>query len=523
MSNPEITVPKHFNMVKVLIDDHLEAGRSSRPAVYWPGRTLSYLNLAEVVNRAGNALRKLGLQAEQRALIILNDSPNFLAAFLGAMKIGAVPVPINPLATPSDYEYFLNDSRAKVVVVEEEFLDKIEAVLSNLKFLQHVLVVGKNPRDHESFAELLESCTAGLECFPTHRDDAAYWLYSSGTTGQPKGVVHYHGDMMHCTSYYARHVIGLRETDRLFSASKLFFSYGLVNSLYLPLLGGASVVLYSGRPDPASLLQVIEESRPTIFFSVPTSYAAILREVGGKPGPVDLFSLRYCVSAGEALPPAILESWKNLFGLEILDGIGSTEVGYIFISNQPGSVRPGSSGKLIPGYEAKLVDESGAEVKAGEVGDLLIRSPSTAAYYWHKREKSAETFLGEWLRTGDKYYREEDGYFYFAGRSDDLFKVSGIWVSPIEIEKTLLEHDAVAECAVIAKADENNLEKPRAFVVLKSGYQPGTVLVQELQAFVKQRLAPYKYPRWIEFVPELPRTTTGKLQRFKLRAGGDVN
>ncbi|HLC26051.1 MAG TPA: benzoate-CoA ligase family protein [bacterium] len=523
MSNPEISVPDQFNMVKVLIDDHLEEGRASQPAVYWQGKTLTYLNLAEMVNRCGNALRKLGLQAEQRALIILNDSPNFLATFLGAMKIGAVPVPTNPLATPSDYEYFLNDSRAKVVVLEEEFLEKIEAVLSNLKFLQHVVVVGNNPRGHESFSKLLESCTAELECFPTHRDDASYWLYSSGTTGQPKGVVHYHGDMMYCVNHYSRHVIDLKQTDRLFSASKLFFSYGLVNSLYLPLLGGASVVLYPGRPEPESLLQVIGESHPTIFFSVPTSYAAILREMEEKQKPADLSSVRHCVSAGEALPPAILERWKNRFGLEILDGVGSTEGGYIFISNRPGSVRLGSSGKLIPGYEARLVDESGVEVKAGEVGDLLLRSPSTAAYYWHKKNKSTETFLGEWLRTGDKYYREEDGYHYFAGRSDDLFKVSGIWVSPIEIEKTLLEHDAVAECAVISKADENSLEKPRAFVVLKSGYQPGPVLVQELQAFVKQRLAPYKYPRWIEFVPELPRTTTGKVQRFKLRGGSNVN
>lgn len=519
MTEHEGKIPEQFNMASVLIDAHLERGRSSQPAVLWEGRTLSYLELAERVNRTGNALRRLGLQAEQRVLMLLNDSPEFLATFLGAMKIGAVPVPVNPLSTPTDYEYFLNDSRAKVVVIHAEYLDKLEAVITTLRFLQRVVVVGKDPGDHESYDALVSSCTAELECFPTHRDDASYWLYSSGTTGQPKGVVHLHGDMVHCTGNYARHVLGLREEDRLFSASKLFFSYGLVNSLYLPLFSGASVVLFPGRPDPLTLIEVMEATRPTIFFSVPTSYAALLRELEDKP-EVDLSFLRHCVSAGEALPPTLFERWKNRYGIEILDGIGSTEVGYIFISNRPGRARPGSTGEVIAEYEARLVDEEGAQVKPGEIADLLIKSPSTAAYYWHKKKKSGESFQGEWFRTGDKYYRDEEGYFYYAGRSDDLFKAGGIWVSPLEIEQVLLEHDAVAECAVVARADENGLEKPNAYLVLKAGYQPGPVLVKELQDFVKQKLAHYKYPRRIEFVSELPRTTTGKLQRFKLKRGG---
>lgn len=518
MNEYAVNVPEQFNMASVLVDAHLDRGGSSRPAVLWQGKSLSYLELAERVNRTGNVFRRLGVQPEQRVLLLLNDSPEFLATFLGAMKIGAVPVPVNPLATPTDYEYFLNDSRAKVVVIHEEFLDRLDAIISTLRFLQHVVVVGEDRRDYESYSDLAASCTAELECFPTHRDDASYWLYSSGTTGQPKGVVHLHGDMMYCTSYYARHVLDLQPRDRLFSASKLFFSYGLVNSLYLPLFSGASVALFPGRPDPVKIIEVLESVRPTIFFSVPTSYASILREMGEKQG--DFSSLRHCVSAGEALPPSLFERWRTRFHVDILDGIGSTEVGYIFISNRPGRARPGSSGELIPGYEARLVDETGAQVKPGEVADLMIKSPSTAAYYWHKKRKSSESFQGEWFRTGDKYYQEGDGYFYYAGRSDDLFKAGGIWVSPIEIEKALLEHDAVAECAVVARADENGLEKPYAFLVLKAGYQPSPVLAKELQDFVKQKLAHYKYPRRIEFVSELPRTTTGKLQRFKLRAGG---
>src|SRR5579884_76790 len=511
-----VTVPDCFNMATVLVDRHLEEGRGERVAVYYQDQQLTYRQLAALVNQTGNALRALGVGLEDRVVLLLPDAPEFLATFLGAMKIGAVPVPINTLAPAQDLAYYLNDSRAKAVVLSPDCLERVEAIRPTLRYLRHVVLVGEPQPNTHSFAELVASQSTVLDAAPTSKDDAAYWLYSSGTTGRPKGIVHLHQDMVYCTRAYAEHVIRLTADDINYSASKLFFSYGLVNSLYLPLWGGGAVVLNPERPTPTTILATIERYRPTLFFSVPTSYAQVIREIEARERPPDLSSLRLCISAGEPLPAPIYERWRALTGIEILDGVGSSEVGYIYISNFPGRSRAGTSGELIPGYQARVVDEAGEPVPPGEVGDLWIRSRSTAARYWNQHERTKATFVGEWIKTGDKYYIDEAGYYVYAGRSDDMLKVGGMWVSPMEVEAALLSHPAVAEAAVVGYTDETGLGKPKAYVVPRES--PSAELAHALQDWVKERLAPYKYPRLIEFVSELPKTATGKIQRYKLRS-----
>jgi benzoate-CoA ligase len=509
-------VPERFNMATVLVDRHLADGHGERVAVYYRDEQLSYWDLAALVNRTGNALYSLGLGLGDRVVLLLPDCPEFLAAFLGAMKLGAVPVPINTLASVDDLYYYLSDSRARAVVVDHEFVEKVTALRERLPHLRQVVVVGEPTANTWSFGDLVGDRSVELQPADTHRDDAAYWLYSSGTTGLPKGVIHRHEDMVHCTGAYAQHVVGQTERDVTYSASKLFFSYGLVNSLYLPLWAGGAVVLNPDRPDPTTILATIERYRPTLFFSVPTSYAQVIREWEAREEKPDLSSLRLCVSAGESLPAPIYERWRELTAVETLDGIGSTEVGYIFISNFPGRSRPGSSGQLIPGYQARLVDEEGTAVVTGDVGDLWIRAPSTAARYWNQHQRSKETFVGEWIKTGDKYSCDADGYYRYEGRSDDMLKVGGIWVSPMEVEAALLAHAEVAECAVVGAPDAAGLIKPKAYVVPRN--PPANAdLTLALQDWVKDRLAPYKYPRTIEFVVELPKTATGKIQRYRLR------
>ncbi len=512
-----LTIPETFNMTMLLLDRNIAEGRGGRTALVCDGKEITYADLLERTNRVGNALLRLGVEVEQRVMLLLHDTPEFVTSFLGAMRIGAVPVAVHVLATPADYLYFLNDSRARVLLVAADLLPKVEPIIAQCPFLRHVVVVDGAPAGRTRFEEMIRGASSHLPVAPTHCDDPAYWLYSSGTTGQPKGVIHLHHDMLFCVEPYVRHVLGLTWRDRTFAVPRLFFSYGLNNSLYLPFLAGAAVVLSPARPEPQTVLQVVGKSQPTLFFSVPTSYAGILREAEGKSAAGLFQSVRLCVSAGEPLPTPIYERWVKAFGVPILDGIGSTEVGYIFISNRPGRVRPGTSGELIPGYEARLLDEEGREVPTGEVGDLWIKGESTAAGYWNKHPRTKATFVGEWIKTGDKYSRDEAGYFTYAGRSDDLLKVGGIWVSPLEVESTLLQHEAVAECAVVGAEDVDGLVKPKAFVVVKKGRATGEALKAELQAFVKERLAPYKYPRWVEFVPELPKTATGKVQRYKLR------
>jgi benzoate-CoA ligase len=516
MQAPTIQLPDVFNAAAEFVDRHIAAGRADRIALRCEGRTFTYGQVAEMVNRVGNALRALGVEMENRVLLLLYDSPEFAASFFGAMKIGAVPVPVNTMMRAQDYAYFLNDSRAKVLITHRPLWDEVATVRDRLPYLKHVVIVGEPALEQQAYDQWIAATSPELEPAPTSKDDAAFWLYSSGSTGFPKGAVHLHHDMVYCADLYARPILDIGPDDITFSAAKLFFAYGLGNNLYFPFRVGASAVLYPGRPLPETMFETITQNKPTIFFGVPTLYAAMLatRDAETK---YDLASLRLCVSAGEALPPELFKRWKERFGTEILDGIGTTEILHIFISNQAGRVKPGSSGEVVPGYEAKIVDDEGRPAKPGDIGNLLVKGESTCAYYWNQHEKTKQTIKGEWIVTGDKYYQDEDGYYWYGGRSDDMLKVGGIWVSPIEVENTLIQHPAVLESAVVGQEDDDRLIKPKAFVVLNEGYTASSALVDELKGFVKDKLAPYKYPRWIAFVPELPKTATGKIQRFKLR------
>ena len=516
MQAPTIQLPDIFNAAAEFVDRHVTEGRAGRIALRHEGRTLTYGQVAEMVNRVGNALRGLGVDMENRVLLLLYDGPEFAASFFGAMKIGAVPVPVNTMMRAQDYEYFLNDSRAKVLIAHRPLWDEVAKVRGQLKYLKHVIIIGEPEAGQQAFDQWLAQASTALEPAPTSQDDAAFWLYSSGSTGFPKGAVHLQHDMVYCADLYARPILGIGPADITFSAAKLFFAYGLGNNLYFPFRVGASAILYPGRPLPETMFEIIARERPTIFFGVPTLYAAMLA-VRDAETTYDLSSLRLCVSAGEALPPELFRRWKERFGTEILDGIGTTEILHIFISNQAGRVKPGSSGLLVPGYEAKIIGEDGDAVKPSEMGNLLVKGESTCAYYWNQHEKTKQTIKGEWIVTGDKYYQDEDGYYWYAGRADDMLKVGGIWVSPIEVENTLLQHEALLEVAVVGHEDDDRLVKPKAFVVLNEGYTASPALEDELKGFVRDKIAPYKYPRWIAFMPELPKTATGKIQRFKLR------
>jgi len=516
MQGPTIQLPDLFNVAVEFVDRRIEAGRANHVALHYEGRRFTYGQVAAMVNRVGNALRHLGVEMENRVLLLLYDSPEFAASFFGAMKIGAVPVPVNTMMRAQDYEYFLNDSRAKVLIAHRRLWDEVAPVRSRLKSLKHVIIVGEPDSGQQTFDQWIAQASPELEPAPTSKDDAAFWLYSSGSTGFPKGAVHLQHDMVYCADLYARPILNIAPDDITFSAAKLFFAYGLGNNLYFPFRVGASAILYPGRPLPETMFEIITRDKPTLFFGVPTLYAAMLamRDAETK---YDLSSLRLCVSAGEALPPELFRRWKERFGTEILDGIGTTEILHIFISNRAGRVKPGSSGVVVPGYEAKIVDEEGRSVKPGDIGKLMVKGESTCAYYWNQHEKTTQTIKGEWIVTGDQYSQDEEGYYWYAGRADDMLKVGGIWVSPIEVENTLIQHSAVLEAAVVGHEDDDRLVKPKAFVVLKEGYTASPVLEDELKGFVKDKIAPYKYPRWITFVAELPKTATGKIQRFKLR------
>ena len=510
-------LPPQFNVATWFVDRHVTEGRGGSPAFHYDNRVLTYGDVFDLVNRTGNALRALGVGLEDRVLLLCLDAPEFLGAFWGAIKIGAVPVPVNTLMRAADYLYFLNDSRAKVAVVSALLLAEAGPILGQAPLLRHVLVAGGAAAGHRSFEEQVSKAPPTLEAAPTSRDDAAFWLYSSGSTGFPKGAVHLHHDMWVCAQTYARQVLGITASDKVFSAAKLFFAYGLGNGGYFPMAVGAQSVLYPHRPTPEGVFEVLARHRPTIFFGVPTLFAGMLA-VKEAEKRFDVSSLRLCVSAGEALPEEIYTRWRERFGVEIIDGIGTTEILHIFLSNRPNQVRPGSSGLPVPGYEAAIVDDDGRPVPRGEIGNLRVKGDSTMAFYWNKHDKTKETLFGPWIQTGDKYWEDEDGYFWYAGRADDMLKVGGIWVSPVEVEATLIKHPAVLEAAVVGKEDSDRLVKPHAFVVLKEPAVATTALADELKAFVKDKIAPYKYPRWIEFVNDLPKTATGKIQRFKLRA-----
>ncbi len=516
VSIPHRVTERTFNVATLLVERHVVEGRGNRPAIRLEGRTIDYAELLKLVNRAGNALRDAGVEPEQRVALLLPDGWEFLVAFVGAMKIGAVPVPLNTMAPRDDLAYFLDDSRARALVTTSELASRAPLDDPRLQLKAVLLVGGRagvSPVER-SFEAAVEAASPELETFPTGVDEPCYWLYSSGTTGKPKGVVHLHGDMLACVAPYAEEVVGITTEDVTFSVSRLFFSYGLVNSLFLPLFAGASVALVAERPSTERFAEIMRSLKPTLFFSVPTSYAALCADVQAAGGEHPFGGVRLAITAGEPLPAPLYERWTRLTGVELLDGIGSTEVGYIFLSNTPDRVRAGSSGKVIGDHEARVVDEHGQDVPDGDEGELWVKAASTALHYWNQRDRTKETFVGPWLRTGDRYRRDRDGYYWYIGRANDVFKVAGQWVSPLEVESCLLEHAAVAEAAVVGAEDENGLLKPKAYVVAR---EHAEVSPPELQMHVKTRLKPHNYPRWVVFVDQLPKTATGKIQRFRLR------
>jgi benzoate-CoA ligase len=510
----KVDLPDTYNAATTFVDENIRQGRGGKVAIHYQEQKITYQEVFEKVNRTGNALKNLGIGIEDRVLVILPDSPEFAYSFFGAIKIGAVAVPTNPWMFAKDYEYLINDSRARAIIVHESTLPEIEKIWDNTPFLRHIIVVGAPKGKALSYDSLIAKASDKLEAEKTTKDDVCFWCYTSGSTGNPKGAVHLQHDMITITELFVIPVLEMTENDLCFSASKMFFSYGLGNSLYFPFRFGASTVLWPKKPDPEKVLQVIEKYRPTFFYSVPTLFARYLR-VEKK---YDLSSLRICLSSGEPLPPALFHQWKARTGVELLDVVGSTEATHDFLANRPGRAKAGSSGEVTPAFEAKIVDDDGREVPIGEVGNLMVRGDATAPYYWNKHEQTKRMMVGEWLKTGDTYYRDAEGYYWYCGRSDDMLKVGGLWVSPIEIENTLMEHLAVLESGVIGATDADGLVKPKAFVMLKSEYKPSDELRAELQNHVKSKLAPYKYPRWVEFVDELPKTVTGKIQRFRLRA-----
>ncbi|HXP30565.1 MAG TPA: benzoate-CoA ligase family protein [Stellaceae bacterium] len=513
---PQVTIPRDYNAAVDLIERNLKSGRGAKPAFIDDRGACTYAELAQRVDRAANALRRLGIEPESRIMLCLLDTVDFPVTFLGAIKAGIVPVPINTLLTAADYDFMLRDSRARALIVSDALYDRLAPVLAKQPALRHTIVSGgEGVSGRLHLPALLAEAEPQAKPAPTTCDDVCFWLYSSGSTGAPKGTVHLHSHLILTAELYAKPVLGIAESDTVFSAAKLFFAYGLGNGLTFPMAVGATSVLMAERPTPASVAGILKSQRPTIFYGVPTLYGAMLASPD-LPRREDV-NLRRCVSAGEALPEDIGRRWTEHFGVEILDGIGSTEMLHIFVSNRPGAVRYGTTGVPVPGYAVRLVDEEGRDVPDGEIGELQISGPTSAPYYWNNRERSRATFLGPWTRSGDKYVRSADGYYTYCGRTDDMMKVGGIYVSPFEVEAALMTHEAVLEAAVVGHPDEQKLIKPKAFVVLKPGVAPSPALAQALQEHVKARLALYKYPRGIEFIAELPKTATGKIQRFKLR------
>jgi benzoate-CoA ligase len=525
VSPPTISIPRQYNAAYDLIERNLRAGRGDKLAYIDDFGSYTYSDLAQRVDRCAAALLQLGLQPEQRVFLCLQDTIDFPTAFLGSIKAGLVPVAANTLLTTADYDYMLRDSRACALIVSGPLLPQLEPLRAAIPTLKHWIVAGslhgsQSPAGTQSpavssFTTLLARSAGPVQAAETCPDDACFWLYSSGSTGAPKGTVHVHGSLIQTAELYGRAILGIRPDDVVFSAAKLFFAYGLGNALTFPLCVGATTVLMAERPTPEAVFARLRQHRPTVFCGVPTLYSSLLANPA-LPSRAAV-PLRACVSAGEALPREIGERWRRHFDVDILDGIGSTEMLHIFLSNRPGAVNYGTTGSAVPGYQLRLVDDECRPVPTGEIGELQVAGPTAATGYWNNREKTRHTFCGPWLRTGDKYYVNESGCYVHAGRTDDMLKVSGIYVSPVEVEAALLSHPAVLEAAVIGKADDGDLVKPLAFVVLNTGFDPTDSLASELKQWVKSRLAPYKYPRWIQFSAALPKTATGKIQRFRLR------
>lgn len=505
------------NAATYLVDRHLEEGRADKVAYReaGSGRTLTYSELANGSEQVAGALLRAGLRAEERVAMLVLDTLEFPQIFFGALKSGVIPIPINTLLAAPVYDAILRDCRAAMLLVSAPLYDAVAPILQDNPYLRHIVVIGEGTEDvapavpFETFVNGAEPTTTQ----PASADEVAFWLYSSGSTGQPKGVQHVHSSLRATADTYGAHVLQLAEEDTVFSAAKLFFAYGLGNGLTFPLAVGATTVLFPGRPTPIDMLATISQEQPTVFYGVPTLFAAMVAEMdaNGVPGA----PLRRAVSAGEALPEDVGTRWEAHTGVAILDGVGSTEMLHIFLSNAPGDVVYGTSGTPVPGYDMRLVDETGADVAQGNVGELLVNGASAAACYWNQRVKSRATFEGVWTRTGDKYEQRPDGRYVYCGRTDDMFKVSGIWVSPFEVEQALASHPSVLEAAVVAARGRDGLDKPKAFVVLQ-GARPDA-LEETLKNHVKERIGKWKYPRWIEVVDDLPKTATGKIQRFRLR------
>ena len=512
--NPKF--PEHFNMADYFLYHNVEEGRENKTCLYFHDET--YGETVQMSNRAGNALRELGVEIEDRVLIVLPDCPEFVWTWFGASRIGAVITMVNPLLPAEDYKYYLEYTRARCAVIHESLLKNFEEAAAKARYLRQTLVVGNERGSFLSFEQ--EVSHQSDECTPadTHRDDVAIWLFTSGSTGHPKGAMHLHHDLPYNTEVFAKRTVGVHEDDLTISVPKLFFGYATGTNLLFPFAVGGATALFAERSTPEKLFEVIQQYRPTILTTVPTMINAMLNAESDDGARKDLSSLRFCYSAGEALPVELYTRWMETFGIEIYDGIGSAEMFHIYITNRPGDVKPGSLGRVVEGYEARIVDAEGKEVQTGEMGTLRIKGDSAALCYWNAQEKSKETFAGDWCTTGDQFHMDAEGYYWYHGRTDDMLKVSGVFVAPAEIENCLLQHEAVREAAVIGYDEGAGLIKPKAFIVLREGHAPGEELAENIQAFVKSRLALYKYPRLIEFVSSLPKNDRGKIDRKQLKA-----
>jgi len=520
MTTLDLNLPRQFNAAEYFVDRNVAEGRGDKTAILFEDRVYTYSQLLENVNRTANILNELGVGLETRVMLLLRDTPEMIFAFYGAIKAGAVPIPTNILMKAPDFLYMLNDSRAPLLIVDAAFLPEIEKIREQALFLKNIVVCGAPPRGHLAFDDLLTKAAPDSKAAPTTSDDTAFWLYSGRNPEKLMGAVHHHRHMVFCAQAYARGILGMNADDRAMG-SFLFFAYGLGNGVYFPFAVGATTILISHPPKPELFYEDLVKYKPTLFFTVPTllgalaDYKKACRRDGHDLAAVD--SLRACISSAEILSPEIYHRFRQEFGVEILEGTGSTEICHIFLSNRFGEVRPGSTGKVVPGYRTRLLDDDGKPVGPGQIGNLQVSGGSIASAYWNQRGETKRNMLGEWFVTGDRYLVDAEGYYFFRGRSDDMLRVGGKWLAPQEVEHTLNLHSAVAESAVVGYQDKDDLIKPYAFVVLKPDVSPSQSLEAEIQQFVRERIAAYKYPRWIEFVDNIPKTAGGKIQRFVMQ------